>query len=175
MKTYIIAALSVDGFIAKNNTESSTKWTSKEDTAFFRERTKKTGVMIMGSTTFETFGGKPLPGRRNIIYSRSKKYEGVETTSESPKDLLNRLKKEGVEEVAICGGSSIYTLFAEAGLVDKLILTIENVIFGEGVRLFNKKIDLKICLALHQQIGPNTVVLEYDVKLLKHAEPKIHH
>lgn len=117
----------------------------------------------MGSTTFETFGGKPLPGRRNIIYSRSKKYEGVETTSESPKDLLNRLKKEGVVEVAICGGSSIYTLFAEAGLVDKLILTIENIIFGEGVRLFNKKIDLKICLALHQQIGPNTVVLEYEV------------
>jgi len=163
MKTYIIAALSADGFIAKNNTEPSTKWTSKEDTSFFRERTKKSGVMVMGSTTFETVGAKPLPERRSIIYSRTKKYEGVETTSESPRDLMLRLEKEGVEEVAIVGGSQIYTMFAESELIDKLYLTIENVIFGEGIRLFNKKIDMKIKLVSETQIGPNTIVLEYEV------------
>jgi dihydrofolate reductase len=163
MKTFIIAALSADGFIAKDNSEPSTKWTSKEDTKYFIERTKKAGVIIMGSRTFETVGAKPLPGRRNIIYSRTKKYEGVETTDESPKELLARLGKEGVSEVAIAGGSHIYTLFAEAKAVDKIIITIENIIFGEGVRLFNKKIDMKIKLTTHTQIGPNTVVLEYDV------------
>lgn len=162
MKVYIIAALSADGFIAKNNSEPSTKWTSKEDTEFFRERTKKSGVIIMGSRTFETFGAKPLPGRRNIIYTESKKYKDVETTKENPKDLIERLEKEGVEEVAICGGSEIYTMFAEAGVVDKLYLTIENIIFGDGIKLFKRKIDLPVKLRKHTEIGPNTVVLEYE-------------
>jgi dihydrofolate reductase len=163
MQVFIIAALSADGFIARDNKEPSTKWTSKEDTRHFIERTKKAGVIVMGSRTFETFGAKPLPNRRNIIYSRAKKYSEVETTRESPNELLARLKKEGVSEVAIAGGSSIYTLFAEAGVVNNLILTLENVIFGEGVPLFNKKIDMKVNLASHTQIGPNTVVLEYTV------------
>lgn len=162
MKVYIIAALSADGFIAKNNTEPSTKWTSKEDTEFFRERTKKSGIIIMGSRTFETFGAKPLPGRRNIIYTESKKYSDVETTKENPKDLIERLEKEGVEEVAICGGSEIYTMFVEAGVVDKLYLTIENIIFGDGIKLFKRKIDLPVKLRKHTEIGPNTVVLEYE-------------
>jgi dihydrofolate reductase len=163
MKVFIIAALSADGFIAKDNTEPSTKWTSKEDTDHFIERTKKAGVVVMGSKTFETFGAKPLPSRRNIIYTQAKKYDGVETTNESPRGLLTKLEKEGVEEVAICGGSTIYTLFAEAGVVDKLILTIENVAFGKGVSLFNNKVDLNLNLVSNTQIGSNTVVLEYDV------------
>lgn len=163
MKIYIIAALSADGFIAKDNTEPSTKWTSKEDTAHFMERTKKTGVVIMGSKTFETFGAKPLSGRRNIIYSSDKKYEGVETTKDRPEDLIKKLEKEGVGEVAICGGASIYTMFMEAGLVDKLILTIEGVVFGEGVKLFNSKINFSLKLISSNQIGPNTIVLEYKV------------
>jgi dihydrofolate reductase len=163
MKTFIIAALSADGFISKDNTEPSIKWTSKEDTQFFREQTKKAGTMIMGRTTFETTGAKPLPGRRTIVYSRDKKYEGVETTNESPKDLLARLDKEGVKEVAIVGGSSIYTLFAKEKLVDKMFLTIENVIFGEGIRLFNEKVDVNLELVSSNQIGPNTIVLEYKV------------
>ena len=163
MKTFIIAALSADGFIAKDRSEPSTKWTSKEDTKYFVDRTKKAGVVIMGSKTFETFGAKPLKGRRTIVYSRDKKYQGAETTNESPKGLLKRLGKEGVYEVAIAGGSSIYTLFAENDAVDKFILTVEGVVFGSGMPLFNKKLDIKIRLSDHKQIGPNTIVLEYDV------------
>jgi dihydrofolate reductase len=150
-------------FFGRDEKEASTKWTSKEDTKHFIETTKKAGAIIMGSKTFETFGAKPLPGRRNIIYTNSKKYEGAESTDESPKDLLAQLEKEGVEEVAVCGGSSIYTLFAEAGLVDKMILTVEGIVFGEGIRLFNKKLDLNLKLLSQTQIGPDTVVLEYGI------------
>jgi len=163
MNIYIIAALSADGFIAKDINEPSTKWTSKEDTKHFMERTKRTGVIVMGSKTFETFGSKPLPGRRNIVYSANKQYENVETTKESPYDLLKRLENEGINEVAICGGASIYTMFMEASLIDKLILTIEGVVFGNGVRLFKSRLNFSLKLVSSEQIGPNTVVLEYDI------------
>src|SRR4051812_4344841 len=121
IRAFIIAAVSADGFIARNDTEISTSWTSSEDTKKFVELTKKAGVVVMGSKTFETFG-KPLKDRKNIIYSRgqdkkyAKKYEGTEVTQESPQELLQRLEKEGFTEVAICGGASIYTLFMEAGV-----------------------------------------------------------
>lgn len=163
MKTFIIAALSADGFIAKNKEESSTKWTSPEDTKHFIEKTKDAGVVVMGSTTFETFGSKPLSGRRNIIYTHSKQYENAETTNESPDKLLERLESEGIETVAIAGGSSIYTMFAKSGLVDKLILTIENTVFGQGMNLFTESLDLDLTLNSNTQIGPGTVVLEYEV------------
>ena len=164
IKTFIIAALSADGFIAQNPSIPSTRWTSKEDTQKFVELTKRAGVVIMGSKTFETFG-KPLKDRKNIVLSRdvTKKYEGVETTQESPQALITRLEQEGFKEVAICGGASIYSLFLETGLVDTVYLTIENIFFGKGISLFSKNHDTKLKLVEHTRLGENALLLEYQV------------
>ena len=98
MKTFIIAAVSADGFIAKDSNHPAF-WTSKEDKKNFIELTKRAGVVVMGSKTYETFG-RPLKDRKNIVYTKSetKKYDGVETTSESPSTLLTRLEKESFKE-----------------------------------------------------------------------------
>ena len=93
--TFIIAAQTVDGFIAKDPSEISTAWTSGADKKFFVERTKKAGVVVMGSKTFETIG-KPLKDRLTIVYSRrGKAYEDVETTAKHPKDILGELEQRG--------------------------------------------------------------------------------
>lgn len=159
---FIIAALTADGFIGKNNSHFA-NWTSKEDKTFFVEMSKKAGVVVMGLNTFNTIK-KPLKDRVNIVYSEEKIHcEGVETTSKKPKKLLEELYKRGFKEVAIAGGSQIYTLFMEAGLVDALYLTIEPLVFGSGISLFNKKIDKKLELKNIQKIGKQTLILEYIV------------
>lgn len=117
----------------------------------------------MGAKTYETFGAQPLAGRRNIIYSLDVEYEGVETTTEPPEQLLLRLEREGVSEVAICGGASIYTLFLDNNLVDKLYLTVEGVIFGQGLNLLSKNLPRQLSLVSLNKIGDNTVLLEYDL------------
>jgi len=164
MKTFIIAAQTLDGFIARKSAESSFDWTSKEDKEFFISKTKEAGVVVMGRNTFETIG-KPLAGRLTIVMSRSKKVEidGVESTDETPEMLLSRLEKEGVNEVAIAGGASIYTAFLKAGLVDKIFLTIESHVFGDGIKLFNETHDQKLELISNTKIGENTLLLEYNV------------
>ncbi|MFA6095391.1 MAG: dihydrofolate reductase family protein [Candidatus Paceibacterota bacterium] len=162
MKTFIIAAVTADGFIAEESSQISTDWTSAADKAFFRDMTKKAGVMIMGSKTYETIG-KPLPGRKTVVMSRTKKYEGVETTSDSPEAILARLEKEGFKEVAICGGASIYALFAERGLVDAIYLTVEPLFIGQGIPLFSKPIHMKAELVTSSQLAGGAVVLEYKV------------
>ncbi len=162
IKTFIIAAITADGFIAQSKEQVSTSWSSPEDKKRFMEITKRAGVVVMGATTYETFN-RPLKDRLNIIYSRSKKFEGTESTDDEPKDLIEKLETRGFKEVAICGGSSIYTKFIKSGTVDTIYLTIEPVIFGEGIKLFNENIPTKLELVSESTTPTGTIFLEYKV------------
>ena len=158
--TYLIAAITADGFIAKSHDHPAT-WTSKEDKKLFVELTKRAGVMVMGANTYRTIG-KALPGRMTIVYSREA-IEGIETTTKSPRELLADLAARGYSEVAVVGGATIYTLFMEAHAIDTLYLTIEPKLFGQGLSLFNKPLDIRIELVSHTSLSPQTVLLEYKV------------
>lgn len=163
VKIILIAALSADGFIGKNPSEPSTSWTSKGDKKHFVETTKKCGAIIMGAKTFETIG-RALPGRRNIVYSAKQiNVYGIETTSLPPQELIEKLSQEGVTEVAICGGTTIYTMFIKAGLIDEIYLTIEPVVFGSGLPLFKEKIEARLELVSSEQ-KENSVFLKYKVQ-----------
>ena len=166
MKVCLIAALTVDGFIGKDAGHSSLDWTSKEDKQFFVEKTKELGTLIVGRTTFETFK-KPLPNRRNIVLtSTPEKYEveGAEFTSEDPKQLLARLEGEGVESVAVIGGSKVYSQFLEEGLVTDLYLTVEPVMFGSGVPLAQLDTPVQMELESERLLNSSTVLLHYVVR-----------
>lgn len=163
MITFIIAAMSTDGFIARESTQSSREWRSKGDAKFFIGKTKQAGVVVMGDVTFRTMR-RPMPGRLHIVYSHGQiDAEGVEVVTREPKEVLRDLESRGYKEVAICGGATIYTMFMEAGLVDKLYLTIEPIIFGSGVKLFKKDLDVRLKLVAIKKLEDNTVLLEYDV------------
>ena len=164
MKTFIIAALTADGFIAKDHNHATT-WTSKADKNFFKETTKRAGVVVMGSRTFETIG-RALPERRNIVLSRTKKFggtHGIEVSAESPRELVFRLGREGVRELAICGGADVYTSFMKEGLVDTLYITVEPVLFGRGLPLLSDSFETKLELREARPMGGGAVLLEYAV------------
>lgn len=164
MHVFLIAAETKDGFIAKSDSQNSMDWTSPEDKKFFIEKTKSAGTIIMGRKTFETFG-RPLKDRRNIVMTRQEiKIPGVETTNESPEDLIKRLESEGVKEVAICGGAEIYKLFLEKDLVDTAFITQENIEFGGGVPLFPAEIRQKLELVSSVNLSPDTLLLEYKIQ-----------
>ncbi len=160
-KAFIIAAMTADGFIARDENHAAF-WTSKEDKARFVSLTKRAGVVVMGSTTFKTLP-RPLRERTNIVYSRSKTFEGAETTEEDPVTLLQNLKARGFQEVAICGGASIYNLFMKAGVVDTLYLTVEPLVFGKGINLFNSEMNYHLELISHEKTATGTLLLEYKV------------
>ncbi|MBU6231780.1 dihydrofolate reductase family protein [Patescibacteria group bacterium] len=165
MKCFIIVAMSADGYIAKDPKSPSTVWTSKEDKKRFVELTKKAGVIVTGLNTWKTFGGKPLKDRLNVIYSPEPipgLPESAETTSKTPAELLADLEKRGYSEAAICGGSQIYTMFMKSGLVDELYLTIEPVVFGDGIRLFKEEMGFSLRLADMERTEGGTLLLRYE-------------
>lgn len=162
MKTFIIAALSADGYIAREETHPAF-WTSKADKARFIRLTKEAGVVVMGSTTYCTLP-RPLRERVNIVYSRSKTFEGVETTQKTPHELLAELEGRGFKSVAICGGCHIYTMFMKAALVDTLYLTIEPHIFGKGIHLFNDIMSYQLKLKSVEHVDESgSILMEYSV------------
>ena len=160
MHTFLIAAISEDGFIAEDYGQISTVWTSKADKQFFSRRTKEAGVIVMGRKTFETVG-RVLPGRISIVLSRQSLGFGAErrdlveeisnfkfqisnlptegivyVSNLSPTELVQLLAKSGCRELAVCGGASVYRQFDEADLLETLYLTIHPVKFGSGISLF---------------------------------------
>ncbi len=162
--TFIIAAQTLDGFIAKDSNHPAF-WTSKEDKKRFVELTSRAGVCVMGSQTFKTLP-RPLKERHNVVYSRKEQFEGenVETTSLPPIELITNLEAQGYKEVAICGGSSIYTMFLKAGVVDTIYLTIEPKLFGKGMTLFSDNMNIEVELVSHEKTEGGTLLLEYKVK-----------
>lgn len=182
MQVSLLAAVSVDMFIAPLDQEllPSTLWTSKEDKRFFTQKSKELQVMIMGATTFATMG-RVLPERTSIVLTRrpevltqeflqkeqvSQLPAALRFTNEEPEKLLTTLAQQGVEQVALCGGAQIYSLFLEKNLVDTLYLTMEPVIFGQGVSLFHypeklmKRLQLSGVTKLNEQ---GTLLLEYQI------------
>lgn len=170
MKVFIIAALTADGFIARNPGQSTLTWRSQGDRQFFIAKTKEARVAVMGLNTAKT-SKRPMPDRLNIIYANSKEelphwkeFEGWEVTQKDPLALIAELKERGYEQVAICGGVTIYTMFMQAGVVNTLYLTVEPVLFGQGMNLFNKELDAKLNLVKSEKLGEDSMLLEYGVR-----------
>lgn len=167
MYVSLIAAVSADGKIAQRAGQSSLDWTSKEDTQFFVSKTKEIGTVVMGRKTFETIG-KPLKGRRLIVMTHAKdglpsSSEGVEWTEDSPARLVARLDSEGVAGLAVCGGASVYSQFLRAGLVDDLYLTVEPVLFGDGVPLVSEIDRVNLEFVDSTMLGAASLLLHYRV------------
>lgn len=175
MKVSIIAALTADGFIGKTPDQSSTEWTNREDQYLFKKYVKAANNMVMGLNTFlstarrfPTVFNKSMPGRRLLVYThhpeKIAQYENVEVVSELPEELVKRLEREDVHELAICGGSHIYTMFMQAGVVDDLYIDVQATLFGSGVGLFNAPLTAQITLQDTKRIGDNNLLLHYKVK-----------
>lgn len=171
MNVFLIAAISIDGFISPEALTNSAKWTSDGDKKFFGERTKQAKVMVMGSTTFGTIG-RPLPGRRTVVMSSKPKPpeysqfddSQVMFTTKSPADIVEQLAAEGYDELAVCGGSNVYTQFMKARLIQTVYLTVEPIMFGSGVPLFNDSLGgQKLSLIEQKKIDTNTLLLTYSV------------
>ena len=172
--------MSLDGFIAQSDDQRSFDWTSREDRRWHVKKTKEAGAVIFGRKTFETFN-KALPGRLNLVYSRTKQEEFVEKTADdlrelkgqtqlyytqlSPEEIVNKLKNAGYAGLSVSGGSAVYQVFYDSGVVDEVYITIEPVLFGQGVSLFKKPtLERKLKYIQSHELNENSVVLEYRVE-----------
>lgn len=111
-----VVAVSRNGVIGR---DGGLPWHISSDLKRFKEITMGKPV-IMGRKTWESLPRKPLPGRRNIVITRSADYaaDGAEVVASA--DAALALCKDETE-VSVIGGGEIYRLFWP--VVGRLYLT----------------------------------------------------
>lgn len=165
MKVTMVMAMTLDGKIARDSNHPA-DWTGRDDKKKFVEITKRAGVMIMGSKTFDTIG-RALPGRKSIVMTRNrlrKSTGDIIFTDLSPDLVLKTLCDKGFQEVALIGGSQTNSLFARADLIDEIHVTVVPILFGTGLSLFDGEMDTRLELFGTEILSDQCLTLKYRVK-----------
>ncbi|MDH4144487.1 MAG: dihydrofolate reductase family protein [Acidimicrobiia bacterium] len=170
----LIAVMSIDGLITRHDA-GGVGFASAEDGAHFRAELARCDSSIFGSGTYDADRehirrgiGLARSRRRIVLTSRPNAYRDdvvageLEFSDASPSAALDALRSAGHQRCALLGGGRVYGAFLAAGLVDELVLTVEPVLFGAGVRLCATQIDERFELREHRMLNPSTLLLRYD-------------
>ena len=140
-------ATSIDGFIASKEGDVSGFLMEGEHADEFMASIAKYDVVIMGRGTYE-FGfhglkpGDPAyQGLKHYIVSNSLQFENnddVMLISSSVAEFFRELKNEEGKDIWLCGGGQLAGYLLNNGLVDELILKVNPIILGDGIRLFEQ-------------------------------------
>jgi dihydrofolate reductase len=181
LKKSVFIATSLDGFIARENGELDWLDTANatvpegEDCGFV-DFMDNIDVLVMGRKTYEkvlSFGMWPYEDTPVIVLS-SKSIEipnnlvqRVSYSSESPKELCERLTDEGVKRIYVDGGITIQQFLSE-GLINDITITVIPVILGSGMSLFgNVEKDISLKHIMTKTYDFSFVQLTYEVKNFK--------
>jgi dihydrofolate reductase len=107
MKIIIIVAVAENNAIGKDN---RLLWRLPDDMKFFKEKTEGHCV-VTGRKNYESIPEKfrPLPGRTNIVVTRSKDYSAPgAVVVESIDAAIEFAKSKGEDKLYIIGGGEIY-------------------------------------------------------------------
>ena len=129
-------------------------------------------VLIMGRNSYEmvlSFGEWPYGEKRVIILS-SKKIEipekiakNVKSTSSSPAELVDQLRKSGAKHLYIDGGKTIQG-FLNACLIQEMIITQIPILIGSGIPLFGElDIDKKLRLLESRAFESGFLQSKYEI------------
>src|SRR3989344_973760 len=164
MRIIAIAAVTLDGKIALGPDHFS-GWTSPEDKAFMRGLLDEADVVVVGNNTHKT-AIEPLSKRNCIVLTSS-----VATTERRADNLLfwNPESTDASDAlsdykmVAGLGGAKTYSYFLQNDLLDELYLTIEPIVFGRGISLFDHSRDVpaRFSLLSMKKLNENGTVLLY--------------
>ncbi|MFK7803594.1 MAG: dihydrofolate reductase family protein [Anaerolineae bacterium] len=139
-------ATSIDGFIAGENGSVSDFLMAGEHADEFVQSLSDYDTVIMGTNTYKfgfQFGlkaGEPAyPGLKHIIVSKSLTFESngsVNLVSADELATLQQLKQQAGKDIWLCGGGHLAGFMLKNNLIDELVLKINPIILGEGIKLF---------------------------------------
>lgn len=153
-------ATSLDGFIARRDGSFADFPWDDDFIAALRERFPETlpapmrpgavpadnrrfDAVIMGRRTYQVGSDQgltsPYPTLDQYVVSSSLDTvdPAVTLVDGDPVALARRLKDEAGLAVWICGGSALATPLFRAGLVDRLVIKVAPVVFGDGIPLLD--------------------------------------
>lgn len=144
-------AMTLDGFIADPD-GNCYEWISEADEALFDAAIEKAGCSLMGRKSYDQYKEfyPAKNGSTTFVYTHNpdlQDQDRVKFVRGTPQQVLEQIQALGFSEVVLAGGGELNGSFAEAGLIDEIILSIYPVTLGEGIALFGShKPQLKLKL-----------------------------
>lgn len=171
MKVILYMAITVNGFIAKENDDTS--FVSEIEWESFSSMIKRTGNMIIGRRTYEVmlqnneFEKSKLDKIKTVVVTNSSlniHNKDVIFLAHSPKEALNILQKKGFKKILVCGGGKLNAGFMQENLVDEIYLDVESLVLGKGIKLFaDADFEASMKLTSIRKLSKNEIQLHYKV------------
>jgi dihydrofolate reductase len=129
-------------------------------------------TVLMGRNTYEV-GLKegissPYPTLRQYVFSRSYSKSPdpqVTLVSGDAVETVRALKQEDGKAIWLCGGAALASTLLTAGLINRLILKLNPVVFGSGIPLFAPVVTQALTeLTDHKRYPSGHMVLHYRLK-----------
>jgi len=168
-KLIYYVAVSLDGFIAREDGSFSDFIMDDEIVAHFMESLEQFGAVLMGRKTYQLglAEGKtnPYPMLESHVITRSLKaeaYPDVNIITSNIKDAVREVKESAEKPVWLCGGGELAGELSDAGLIDEVWLKLNPIVLGRGIALFaNRAITGGLALRDQQVLKSGVVILKY--------------
>ncbi len=170
-------ATTVDNFIAHADGSIDGFLTEGDHIPAYLEHLKTYSTVVMGRTTYEfgyQFGLKPgdapYPHMKHYIFSNSlslpsDKSEKVVVIREESSSFIASLKTTVDTDIYLCGGAKLAGYLFRKGMIDRIILKVNPVLFGRGIPLFDTEEKITSLEHIDTHVYQSGVVLlTYDVR-----------
>jgi dihydrofolate reductase len=177
-------ANSLDNYIARKDGGYDWLHWNQEVAELSAKFMKTIDALLIGRKTYEVMlaaGQTSYPGRKNYVFTRSKKKaaaltrtlatrkkldKNVEVVSGEVTTFVKKLKQQQKGKgIVVFGGGELAKVLFEADLIDEIILNIQPVLLGSGIPLFyqmSKQTDLELLDC--RPLKDGGVVVSYRVK-----------
>lgn len=172
-KVILYIAMSLDGYIARENNELDfLKIVERagEDYGYY-DFIKNIDTVIMGRKTYDmVLGfGIPFPHKDKKCYvltrSKSGSDENVTFYNGALDKLISELRRKEGKDIFIDGGAETVNELLQLKLIDKLIISVIPVLLGNGIKLFNDgRPEQKLELLRSSTFSSGLAQLWYEVK-----------
>ena len=172
MKKILVFVSTLDGKVTQGDDPFVRKWSSKADQEYFSRLWGESGLIVMGSNTYNAAPIHPSPHHLILVMTRehskyaTKSIAGqIEFTNETPGQLVERFSKKGYKQMTVVGGPHVASSFLKEELIDELWLTIEPRIFGHGQSLVSEeKLNITLKLISCEKLNDEgTLLTKYTV------------
>ncbi len=166
-------AMTLDGYISHEDGSADGFVPEGDHVAAYLERLQEYDTVLMGRKTYE-FGYQYglQPGERayshmeHYIFSTGLSFETDQVNVVEPEriDVVRQLKEADGAPIYLCGGGQFAGTLLEHELIDRLVIKLNPILFGAGIRLFgasSKRVGLAQVESTHYESG--VMLLRYDV------------
>ena len=128
-------------------------------------------AVLMGRKTYEVglVDGytNPYPSLASYVFSRSLErnpHPNVTLTRDDPVAVARELKSQAGKAIWLCGGAELASALFSAGLVERLIVKLNPVVFGAGIPLLGRETARRPLTLTESQVYPSGhALLHYRV------------